>query len=64
MRGPCKFRRTDLTRAAKAIRAAGLEIERIEISREGVIVIVLGKPNQTVRSDVNPWDEVSNHAAE
>lgn len=34
------FKQTDLTRATKGVVAAGLEVERIEIDREGKIVII------------------------
>jgi hypothetical protein len=39
-RAPCTFRQTDLTRAVKAVVAAGVEITRIEIDKTGKIVIV------------------------
>lgn len=34
------FKQTDLTRAAKGVMAAGLEVERVEIDREGKIIII------------------------
>jgi len=42
MRRPSIFKKTDVTRATKAVREAGLDIARVEISRNGVIVIVPG----------------------
>jgi hypothetical protein len=36
---PSKFRQSDVTRALKAARAAGLEVAKFEISSEGSIVI-------------------------
>jgi hypothetical protein len=48
--GPLKFRQRELTRAVKAMQAAGVEIERIEIDqRDGRIIIVPkgGKPPPT-----------------
>ena len=39
-RALCTFRQTDLTRAVKAVVAAGVEITRIEIDKTGKIVIV------------------------
>jgi hypothetical protein len=50
MRRPSTFKRADLTRATKAVQAAGLGIARVEVSRDGLIVIVPGQPG-TVRSD-------------
>ena len=34
------FKQADLTRAAKAMTAAGVDVERYEIDREGKIVII------------------------
>lgn len=44
MRRPCLFKERDVTRAAKAVLAAGLEIARLEIAKDGAIVVVPGKP--------------------
>ena len=41
MRGPCTFRKRDVTRAIQAVIAAGIE-GRVEIEPNG-IVIVIGK---------------------
>ena len=38
-RRPCQFKQTDLTRALKGTRAAGIEIDRIEIDKDGKIVV-------------------------
>jgi hypothetical protein len=48
MRRPSKFKKCDVTRAMKAVRAAGLEIARVEIAEDGAIVVVPGKPDQAV----------------
>jgi hypothetical protein len=40
MRRPSLFKERDVTRAAKAILAAGLNIDRVEINKEGVIVVI------------------------
>jgi hypothetical protein len=40
MRRPSNFKRADLTRAVKAFQAAGQDIARVEISRDGLIAIV------------------------
>ncbi len=39
-RGPCTFRKCDLTRAVEAARKAGVEIARVEVGKDGKIVIV------------------------
>ena len=37
-----------MTRATKAVLAAGLKIARVEIDKEGRIIVVPGKPDQAV----------------
>jgi hypothetical protein len=61
MRRPCLFKERDVTRATKAVRAAGLEIARVEINKDGVIVVVPGKAEELVSSEAAPneWDEVA-----
>ena len=39
-RVPLKFRQRELTRAIKAMQAAKVEVERIEIAPDGKIIIV------------------------
>jgi hypothetical protein len=61
-RGPLTFRASDLTRAIKAATVAGMSIGRVEIDRDGTIVIVPGTPAmEEPQSDrpVNEWDDVS-----
>jgi hypothetical protein len=56
-RGNLKFRQTDLTRALKAARAAGLEVARIEMDTDGRPVLVIGKPESRVTggSELDQW---------
>jgi hypothetical protein len=56
-RGPCTFRQRDVARAVKAVVAAGMLVERVEIDSGGKITIVTGQGNCTER---NEWDEVLN----
>jgi hypothetical protein len=42
-RAPSTFRQTDVTRAVRAVVAAGVEIARVEIDKAGKIVIVTGQ---------------------
>jgi hypothetical protein len=51
MRRPSTFKKADLIRATKAVQAAGLDIARVEVSRDGLIVIVPGQRGWSVRSD-------------
>ena len=55
-RRPCTFRKTDVTRAAKAVQAAGLEVVRVEVSRDGFVIRVV--PRNPVQP--NPHDQVHN----
>ena len=38
-RGPATFRQRDVTRALKAAKAAGYPVAKVEISRDGTIVM-------------------------
>ena len=42
--GPYRFRESELRRAIKAARSAGIEIDRFEIGTDGRIVVFPGKP--------------------
>lgn len=62
-RGPQTFRQRDVAAAIKAAKAAGCEVERVEITKDGKIVLVtkgaLEVPAKAGGSDptVNEWDE-------
>jgi hypothetical protein len=61
-RRPCIFRQTDLTRALRGARAAGIEIQRFEINRDGKIVVVAGKLRESPsdgEDEHNEWDEAT-----
>jgi hypothetical protein len=59
-RAPCTFRRTDVTRAVKAVVAAGVHIARVEIDRAGKIVIIAAEVTEQSGKtrEVNEWDRV------
>ena len=60
-RGPLTFRQQDVTRALRATVAAGIEVRRIEIDKNGKIVVVAGSPPESPRDSVdqrNEWDVV------
>ena len=50
------FRQTDVTRAMRAAINAGQSVKRIEIDKDGRIVVVIGKPEDG-GSPRNEWDE-------
>ena len=54
-RRPCTFRKADVTRAAKAVQAAGLEVVLVEVRRDGLIRVVPRNPVQ-----LNPRDGIHN----
>jgi hypothetical protein len=63
MRRACLFRERDVRRLAKAARAEGLQIARIEIDKFGKIIVVTGKAEQAAgdgseETNRNPWDDV------
>ena len=57
-RGPCTFRQKDVTRAVRAMEAAGIEVQRVEIDKAGKIIIVTGKPQPGQDSTRNEWDGI------
>jgi hypothetical protein len=52
-RRPCSFKQNDVTRALRAVSAAGGAVQRIEIAPDGRIVVVMGEPEAT--EPANPW---------
>jgi hypothetical protein len=61
MRRPSKFKKSDVTRATKAVRAAGLEIARVEVAQDGSIIVVPGRPPEAIQDangERNEWDTV------
>jgi len=58
-RAPATFRQQDVTKAVKAVAAAGVHIARVEIDKAGKIVIITtdATENQSGESaEVNEWD--------
>lgn len=53
-RGPCTFRQHDITAAVKAVTAAAVPVARVEIDKNGRIVVVIGKPGD--EQSKNEWD--------
>jgi hypothetical protein len=57
-RGVCTFKQSDVTKAVKAVVAAGIDVARVEVDKNGRIVVIAGKPaHDTVGEDGrNEWD--------
>jgi hypothetical protein len=55
-RGPTKFRQTELARALRAALAAGLEVARIRVDKNGEITMELVTTGST-KEPATPLDE-------
>ena len=56
MRRPATFRKADLVKAITAARAAGVEVDRVEIGADGKMVVVMREGQERRESNVNEWD--------
>jgi hypothetical protein len=64
-RAPATFKQADVMRAIKATRAAGLEIQRTEIERDGRIVLIHKQgsiPDDTPDAALQDWKAKNNGA--
>jgi hypothetical protein len=57
LRGPLSFKQSDLTRALKAARAAGHVAARVEIEKNGKIIVILNDDKPASSSPARDWDE-------
>jgi hypothetical protein len=59
-RGRCTFRQRDLTKAVKAVIAAGLHVAGVKVSAQGEIEIVTGdeKMQDSPAQGANEWDHI------
>jgi hypothetical protein len=60
-RVPSTFRQQDVTRAVKAVAAAGVNITRVEIDKSGKIIIITADAAGRTReaTETNEWDSIS-----
>ena len=55
-RGACTFRQSDVTRAVKAVVAAGVEVARVEVDKAGKIVVIASKFREDHQvNDLDAW---------
>ena len=60
-RGPCTFRQTDIARAIRAVRSAGLPVSGVTVDPQtGVITVATGEPKaqDSGSREGNEWDHV------
>jgi len=50
-RRPCTFKQRDVTRALRGAKAAGIEIQRVEIDKTGKIVLVTTSHSSQTAAD-------------
>jgi hypothetical protein len=56
-RAPSTFRQQDVTRAIRAAIAAGVDIARIEVAKNGTIAIVTAIDHEP-KAEANEWDRI------
>lgn len=56
-RGLCTFRQRDVAAAIRAVEATGKRIARVEIGKDGTIVIIPHESAEPIPAEANPWDE-------
>ena len=60
-RHPPKFSQADVTRAVRGALAAGVQMTRVEIDKDGRIILMVAKPTEhsdNVGVALNEWDAV------
>ena len=59
-RTPSTFRQQDVTKAVKAVAAAGISVTRVEIDKTGKITVIAGDPADCpdAPKEPNEWDSI------
>lgn len=57
MRRPATVTQATIKRTVKAVRDAGVEVARVEVDKDGKIVVIAGKPGEHISnaSDLDVW---------
>jgi hypothetical protein len=61
MRGPCTFKQRDMTKAVKAVVAAGVPVAKVEVDKAGKITVVVagnGQESSDEGREGNEWDRI------
>jgi hypothetical protein len=58
-RHPSTFRQRDMTRAVRAVVAAGVDVKRVEVDRSGKIVVITNDDDGVAQPIPNEWDTVT-----
>jgi hypothetical protein len=58
--GPQVFRKRDVTRAVRAVKDAGEKVVRVEVDKDGRIIVIVGEAEQTAARNegANEWDRI------
>ena len=56
-RGDCTFRQRDLTAAIKAAAKSGAAVARVEVRKDGTIVVIMGEPSPATVPETDMGDE-------
>jgi len=57
-RQPRPFKQTDVARAVRAVLAAGIDIEKIEVEPDKITIIASRHDEQTATAGKNEWDDL------
>jgi hypothetical protein len=57
-RGPQTFRQRDVTKAVRALSAAGKSVAEIRVDKTGAHIVVAGEEDKTKQTAGNSWDSI------
>lgn len=52
------FTKAELSRAVRGVKAAGVDVARVEIGPDGKIIVVAGSAERLRQNNENEWDNV------
>jgi len=57
-RGPQAFRQRDVTKAVRAVVAAGMTVTEIRVDKDGARIVVVPEPGKLAAREANEWDRI------